>query len=208
MINETPGDPFASARLAMQTPHTEKEAKMENNQSNGSNAGWGAGVGGLIGAAIGNGGAGGILGGNREPAVTPDQLGTALNGVTSRMDHDAIQSHLGRIQGQIAGSTADSTIALGVGIGGVKDAVVASSSQNALSLCGLGNAISQGFAQTNFNIQAQGAASQLQAVQLALDAERARATELRIALSEQRNHAGHTATQVLLNQVVTQTAQP
>lgn len=186
----------------VENPITEKEVKMDNAQNNGTNAGWGAGVGGLIGAAIGNGGAGGILGGNREPAVTPDQLGTALNGVTSRMDNDAVQAHLGRIQGQIAGTAADSTIALGAGIAGVKDAVVNSSAQNQLALCGIGHNMTAGFAAVNNTILLQGAQSRELALQQALDAERVRATELRIALSEERNQAGHKATQVLLSQVV------
>lgn len=197
--------------VAAETP-TEKEVKMETknffeqpaqNTNAGTNAGWGAGVGGLIGAAIGNGGAGGLFGGgNREQAVTPDQLGTAINGLQGQMNNDALQAHLGRVQGQIASSSADTAIALGAGIAGVKDAVVNSSAQNQLALCGIGHNMTAGFASVNNTILLQGAQSRELALQQALDAERSRATELRIALSEAKNSAGHTATQVLLQQVV------
>lgn len=189
-------------------PHTEKEVKMETKNffeqpanNNGANAGWGAGVGGLIGAAIGNGG-GGLFGGNREQAVTPDQLGNAVNGLRDQISTDALQAQLGRVQQEIGSTSAHSTIALGAGIASVKDAVVNSSAQNQLALCGLGHSVTAGFANVNNTILMQGAASRELALQQALDAERVRATELRIALSEQKNQAGHTSTQVLLNQVI------
>ena len=88
------------------------------------------------------------------------------------------------------------------GIAGVKDAVVNSSAQNQLALCGIGHNMTAGFASVNNTILLQGAQSRELALQQALDAERSRATELRIALSEAKNSAGHTATQVLLQQVV------
>lgn len=153
------------------------------------NSGWGAGVGGLIGAAIGSNG--GFLGGNREPAVTPDQLQATVNGLQGQMSTDALQAQLGRIQGQIAGTAADSTISLGAAITSVKDAVVCGTAQTNLALCNLGHTVQSGFADMSKTF-----------LQQALDSERARATELRIALSEQKNSAGHTATQVLLSQVV------
>lgn len=169
------------------------------NQSAG-NVGLGAGVGGLIGAALGNGT--GLFGGNREQTATLDQVDSRFNSLQGQMQSEALQSQIGRLQGEVGRTSADSTIALGAGIAGVKDAVVASSGQNALSLCNLGHSVQAGFASVNQNILLQGAASRELALQQALDAERSRATELRIALSEHKNQAGHNATQVLLNQVI------
>lgn len=170
---------------------------FDNPNGNASGAGWGAGVGGLIGAAIGN---GGLFGGNRnsDPAVTPDQLQTAIGTLSARLDTDQVQDQLGRFQGQVASQGADMTIALGAGIASVKDAVVSGANQNALSLCNLGHSVQSGFASVNQNILLQGAASRELALQQALDAERSRATDLRIQLSEAKNHASHTATQVMI----------
>lgn len=174
--------------------------------SAGSNA-WGAAGGALVGALVGESGIFG--GGNKGNSVTPDQLATAINGLQGNIQRDQLQGGIGSIETAIAGLKGNFGqdlgilgAALGAGIAGVKDAVVAASSQNALSLCGLGNSVSQGFAQTNFNIQAQGAASRELALQQALDAERARATELRIELSEHKNASQHATTQILLNQVI------
>lgn len=177
------------------------ETKNFFENPNGGN-GWGAGVGGFIGAAIGNGN--GLFGGNREPAVTPDQLQASLNSLQGQMSTDALQSQIGRVQGQIASTAADSTIALGAGIAGVKDAVTHSDHHNQMALCALGHTTQAGFASVNQNILLQGAASRELALQQALDAERARATELRIALSEHKNQTGHAATQVLVQQLVNQ----
>lgn len=171
-----------------------------NSGSPAAASGWSAAGGALVGSLLGENGV--LGGGNKNQSVTPDQLGTAINGLRSSMNTDSLEAHLDRIGDKIGSTTADSTVALGLGIAGVKDAITAGNSQNALSLCSLGNSIAQGFAQTNFNIQAQGAASRELALQQALDTERARATELRIALSEHKNQAGHATTQVLLNQVI------
>lgn len=202
MLNEIPDDVFPRVNMVTHTPQPKKETKMDNTQ-NGTNSGWGAGVGGLIGAAIGNGGSGGgLFGGNREQSVTPDQLGTAINGLRDQINTDAIESQIGRVQHEIGSTSAHSTLALGAGIASVKDAVVNSSAQNQLALCGLGHSVQSGFAGVTNTILMQGAASRELALQQALDAERVRATELRIALSEHKNQAGHASTQVLLNQVI------
>lgn len=193
---------------AEEDTHKEKVHKMAettnffDNPMSGGNAGWGAGVGGLIGAAIGN---GGLFGGNRnvgEPAVTPDQLGNAINNLQSNINTEALQGRLSDIQGQISNSTAAATLSTLGAISGLKDSVQHADTHNQLALCGLGHNVTAGFAATNFNIQAQAAQSRELALQQALDAERARATELRIALSEQKNQASHTATQVMLQQVI------
>lgn len=183
----------------------QKERKMtdtknffENPHSGGT--GWGAGVGGFIGAALAGGGNGGLFGNNN--AVTPDQLQATVNNLQGQMSTDAIQGQLSGIQGQICDSAAGSTAVLGAAIGGVKDAVVNSSADTQLALCNLGHNMQAGFAAVNQSILLQGAASRELALQQALDAERARATELRIGMSEMKNQSGHTATQVLLQQVV------
>ncbi len=186
-------------RTVSEPTETQEQQKMADTanffdgaQGSGSTAGGvglGAGVGGLIGAALGN---GGLFGNNnREPAVTPDQLGTAMNNLQNQINTDQLEDRV-----------SDSAIALGAGIAGVKDAVNHASSHNALALCGLGHSVQAGFASVNQSILMQGAQSRELALQQALDAERARATELRIALSEHKNQAGHNATQVLLNQVI------
>lgn len=200
--------PQVSAVLCTDTPKpsvTQKEnhmAETTNFYDNpmAGNAGWGAGIGGLIGAAVGNGGLFG--GGNRQPAVTPDQLQASLNSLQGTMNTDQIQAQLNGIQGQISETGTAATVALGAGIAGVKDAVVHSDHHSQMALCNLGHAVQSGFASVNQNILAQSAQSRELALQQALDAERARATELRIALSEHKNQAGHQATQVLLNQVI------
>lgn len=171
------------------------------NAGNGSNAGWGAGVGGLIGAAIGNGGFG-AFGGNREPSVTPDQLGVAINGLRTQIQGDQVEDRIAGVTAAVGAST----VALSSELSGIKDTLNCNNGQLQLTLCGLGNSMAQGFAAVNQTILLQGAASRELALQQALDAERARATELRIALSEGKNAAGHAQTQVLLNQVIN--AQP
>lgn len=158
----------------------------------GANAGWGAGIGGLIGAAIGNGGFGGF-GGNREQVATLDQVDSRFNALQGQMASDSLREQ-----------NADTAIALGAGIAGVKDAVNHNGAHNQLAMAGLGYSVQSGFASVNQSILLQGAASRELALQQALDAERARATELRIALSETKNQAGHTATQVLVQQLVNQ----
>lgn len=167
--------------------------------SSGTSAGWGAGIGGLIGAAIGN---GNLFGNNNTNAVTPDQLQTTVNNLQNQMSTEAVQAHLGRVQSQIATSSADTNIALGTAINGVKDAVISSNAQTQLTLCTLGHNLQAGLADVNKTILLQAAAVREQSLTQALDAERARATELRIALSEHKNASGHQTTQVLLNQVL------
>lgn len=171
-----------------------------DNPNAGANAGWGAGIGGLIGAAIGNGG--GLFGNNREQVATLDQVDSRFNSLQGQLAADSLQSQIGGLTETVGRTSADSTIALGAGIAGVKDAVISAAGQNALGLCNLGHNVQAGFAGVNQNILLQGAASRELALQQALDAERARATELRIALSEHKNQSGHQATQVLLQQVI------
>lgn len=194
-LNELKSNPYKETEMSTQPNYFES--------GNNSGANWGAGAaGGVIGYMLGQNG--GFGGGNREPSVTPDQMDSRFNNLQSQMNTDALQGHLGRIQGQIANTGADSTIALGAAITGVKDSVVASSAHSQLALCGLGHTVQAGFAGVNQNILLQGAASRELALQQALDAERARATELRIALSEHKNQSGHSATQVLVQQLVNQ----
>lgn len=164
-----------------------------------SGNGWSAGIGGLIGAAIGNGG-GLFGGGNDRPTI--DQLDARFNGLQAQLGKESLEAQVGRLGETVNRTSADSTIALGAGIAGVKDAINHASQHNALALCNLGHSVESGFAGVNQNILLQGAASRELALQQALDAERARATELRIALSEHKNQAGHQSTQVLLNQVI------
>lgn len=158
----------------------------------GTNAGWGAGIGGLIGAAIGNGGFGGF-GNNREQVATLDQVDSRFNSLQGQLAADSLRAQ-----------NATSTAALAGEIAGVKDAVTHGGAHNQLAMAGLGYSVQSGFASVNQSILLQGAASRELALQQALDAERARATELRIALSETKNQAGHTATQVLVQQLVNQ----
>lgn len=168
-------------------------------QGTAGGVGLGAGVGGLIGAALGN---GGLFGNNREQVATLDQVDSRFNSLQGQLSADSLQSQIGGLTETVGRTSADSTIALGAGIAGVKDAVTHASQHNALALCNLGHAVESGFAGVNQNILLQGAQSRELALQQALDAERARATELRIALSEHKNQAGHQSTQVLLQQVI------
>ena len=158
---------------------------------------WGPLAAGAAGLLLGE---NGIFGknGNSGNAVTPDQLGAALGNLQGSLQRENITSSINGISKDIGLAAGG----LAIGITGVKDAVTSAASQNALSLCGLSGAMTQGFAAVNQAILMQGAQSRELALQQALDAERTRATELRISLSECKNQAGHTATQVLLNQVV------
>lgn len=150
-----------------------------NNNSGGK--GWEAGFGGLIGAALGE---SGFLGGNK-PA-----------GGDAPASMDQVQASFNALRGenQVAG--------LGAQIAGVKDAIAVSAGANQLAHCGLGHSITAGFASVNQNILAQTNELKSLALQQALDAERARATELRIELSEHKNASGHAQTQVLVQQLV------
>lgn len=173
--------------LVEETEMTESTTKNFFETPSNGNTAWGAAGGALVGALVGE---GGLLGGNKN-AVTPDQLGTAINGLQGNLQRDQLQEQIG-----------NSTAALGLDIGSVKDAITSAASSNALGLCGLGNSIAQGFAATNFNIQDQASKGRELALQQALDAERSRATELRIQLSEAHNNAQHATTQVLVQQLV------
>lgn len=169
-------------------PSKKEETTMSEVKTEGS--AWGPLAAGVAGLLLGENGVFG-RGSNGGNAVTPDQLGIALNQMQGNMQRD-------NIQGQISHSSAH----LGMGLAGVKEAVAAGSAQNALSLCGLGNSVTQGFAATNFNIQHQASQGRELALQQALDVERQRATELRIQLSEAANNAQHATTQVLVQQLV------
>lgn len=161
---------------------------FDNPMANG-NAGWGAGVGGLIGAAIGSNG--GILGGNREPAVTPDQLQASLNNLQGSMNTDALQAQLGHLTETIGRTAGDSTIALGAAIAGVKDAVTCGQAQTNLALCGLGHSMQAGFASVNQTILLESAKGRELQLTDAL-------AQARADLAAAHNQAGHTATQVMI----------
>lgn len=169
---------------------------MSTDATNGQSV-WGPAAGAFFGAAFGENGL--FNGGNKGGAgVTTEQLTVGLNQLQGQLQRDGIEH-------SISGISKDIGLAAGglaIGITGVKDAVVASSSANALAMCTLGNSMTQGFSAVNQSILLQGAASRELALQQALDVERARATEYRIELSENRNAAAHTSTQVLLNQVI------
>lgn len=180
-----------------------------SDNSNTQNSAWGPLAAGVAGLLLGE---NGIFGGRNnggQGTVTPEQLSNGLNQLQGQLQRDGIEQGMSRISSEICHSTnhlgKDIGIAaggLGIGIAGVKDAVVASSAQNALSLCNLGHNMSAGFSGLTSTVQTGFASAERLALQQALDAERARATELRIELSEQKNAAGHASTQVLLNQVI------
>ena len=156
---------------------------------------WGPLAAGVAGLLLGE---NGVFGGNRgnqaqSGAVTPDQMNNSLNQLAAGFQRD-------QTQGMIAGLGAGNAI----GHASIKDAITDAASQNALSLCNLGHGMSSGFAQLGSTVQSGFASAERLALQSALDAERARATELRIALSEYKNESGHARTQVLLNQVIAQ----
>ena len=163
-----------------------------------SNSAWGPLAAGVAGLLLGENGIFNKGGAGSQPAVTPDQLGTALGNLQGSLQRENLATSINGISKDIGLAAGG----LAIGISGVKDAVTSAASQNALALCGLGNTVTQGNAAIISTIQAGFASSERLALQQALDAERSRATELRIALSESHNLAGHTATQVLLSQVV------
>lgn len=179
---------YTTAALTPQT-NTTVSAAQETNMSEtknffespNNNAGWGAGVGGLIGAALGNGT--GLFGG-RNDTVTPDQLDARFGSLQGQMGRDAIR-----------GEIADVALGLGGAITGVKDAVNHASSHNALALCGLGHTVQSGFAETNKTIVMEAARGR--ELQLADALAQARAE-----IAQARNDAGHTATQVMVQNLV------
>lgn len=183
--------------VVMNKLNEEKPMSTSNDTNNGQSV-WGPAAGAFFGAAFGE---GGFLNGGKNgsaPAVTPDQLGTALGQLQGSLQREGLTASINGVSKDIGLAAGG----LAIGITGVKDAVTNAASQNALSLCSLSGAMTQGFAATNFNIQEQASKGRELALQQALDAERNRATELRIQLSEAHNNAQHSTTQVLLNQVI------
>lgn len=184
------------------------EEKPMSNSNDSNQSVWGPAAGAFFGAAFGENGFFGN-GGKGGAGVTTEQLSNGLNQLQGQIQRDGIETGLSRISGEICGlgnsigkDIGIATTGLALGIAGVKDAVVASSAQNALSLCNLGHGMQAGFAGLTSTVQTGFASAERLALQQALDAERARATELRIGLSEYKNQTGHQATQVLLQQVV------
>ena len=189
----------------------EVKSNMSTSSSDANNGQsvWGPAAGAFFGAAFGENGFFGNGGNKGGAGVTTEQLSNGLNQLQGQLQRDGLEQGLAKISGEICGlgnsigkDIGIATTGLALGIAGVKDAVVNASAQNALSLCNLGHSMQSGFAATNQAIVMQGAASRELALQQALDSERAKATEYRIALSESKNAAQHSATQVLLNQVV------
>lgn len=179
---------------------------FENPMGNGS-TGLSAGVGGLIGAALGQGN--GLFGGNNRETATLDQVDSRFNALQSQLAADQVEDRIAGVTSAVNSlgshlglAVGGSTAAISAELGSIKDALNCNNSALQLALCGIGHNITAGNAAVVSQIQAGFASSERLALQQALDAERSRATELRIELSETRNQAGHTATQVLLNQVI------
>lgn len=180
-----------------------------SNDTNNGQSVWGPAAGAFFGAAFGENGFFGNGNGKGGAGVTTEQLTNGLNQLQGQLQRDGIEQGLSKISSELCGLSNSigkdigiATTGLAVGIAGVKDAVVAASSQNALSLCNLGHNMSAGFAGLTSTVQSGFASAERLALQQALDAERVRATELRIALSETKNQAEHTATQVMVQQLV------
>lgn len=157
--------------------------------------GWSAGIGGLIGAAIGNNGGNGLFGGRNNDAVTPDQMSAAIAGLQRQINNDAVQESLGDIRAEIKGSSCEITKDLSCQIGGVKDAITSGNAALNLALCNLSHGMQSGFASVNQTILLESAKTR----ELTLAENLAQA---RAELTKAHNDAGHTATQVLLQQVV------
>lgn len=164
------------------------------NPNNNHGVGWGATGGALVGALIGSNGLGG-LGGNREPAVTPDQMAAAIAGLQRQINTDSIQNSLGDIRAEIKASSCDITKDLGCEISGVKDAVTSGNAALNLALCNLSHGVQAGFASVNQTILLESAKGR--ELTLAENLAQARAD-----LAAAHNQAGHTATQTMLQQVV------
>lgn len=160
-----------------------------------SGTGWGAGVGGFIGAALAGGNGLGFGGNNREPAVTPDQMSSAIAGLQRQINTDAIQGSLGDIRADIKDAACDTTKNLGCEISGVKDAVVNGNTALNLALCNLGHNVQAGFASVNQTILLEGAKTR----ELTLAENLAQA---RAQLAAMHNQVGHTATQTMIQQVI------
>lgn len=180
---------------------------FENPMGNGG-TGLSAGVGALVGAALGNGN-GLFGGGNNRETATLDQVDSRFNALQGQLAAGQVEDRIAGVTAAVNSSSSHlglavggATAALSAELGSIKDALNCNNSALQLALCGIGHNITAGNAAVVSQIQAGFASSERLALQQALDAERSRATELRIELSETRNQAGHTATQVLLNQVI------
>lgn len=137
--------------------------------------GAGAGLSAGVGGLIGAalGGNGGLLGGNRENIATLDQVDARFNSLQNQISGDQIEDR----------------------IVGVKDAVNHASSHNALALCGLGHTIQAGFSDLKNTVVSE--ASRGRELQLADSLAQARA-----ALAAAESRASHTATQVMISNLV------
>lgn len=178
--------------------------QLFGNSGGGGGSAMGAGLGGLlIGALLGNGGLFGNRGnGNGEPAVTPDQLQASINGLQGQISTDAVQAALAQlgisvsnVGGDVKEATGDLATALGCAISGVKDAVVSGQAQTNLALCGLGHNMQAGFASVNQTILMEAAKGR----ELTLSENLAQA---RVALATAHSDAKHTATQVMIQNLV------
>lgn len=182
----------------------------------GQNTGWGAALGAGAGAIVGE-----LLGiGNRNngngggaapaaPAVTPDQLQTALGNLQGQIQRDQLQTQIGDLAANVAGVKAgvDSAVAgavgqLGGAIGGVKDAVVAGNQSTAMSLCQLGNAMQQGFGALNNTVVAEAAATRARIDQLEIGNLRDKIAERDLKIAEIQDQARHRETQIVVSQNV------
>lgn len=174
---------------AIEEPKMSETKNFFGTDGNGSNAGWGAGVGGLIGAAIGNGG--GLFGGNNRETATLDQVDSRFNALQGQLNANQVEDRISDVTQAVGGSAA----ALGLGLAGVKDAIIAGNAQTQLALCGLGHSMQAGFASVN----------QTTLLESARTRELAQQTEINRLLAltaQQHSDAGHARTQVLLNQVI------
>lgn len=139
------------------------------------------------------------------PGVTQDQLATQLAALQGQLQRDQLSSQIGGIETSIAGIQAgvDSSIAgavtsLGGAIGGVKDAVNANGQATAMALCNLGHGMQQGFAALGTAVANEGAATRSRIDQLEIGNLRDKNVELAAQVAKMGNDAGHTATQVLI----------
>lgn len=209
---------YENLKKAIEGKDMSETKNFFENPMGGNGSNWaGPTAGAFIGSMFGNGGFGGFGAnrGNTDPAVTPDQLQTALNGLQGQIQGDALQASIAGLSAEVAGikcgvdgAVAGAVGALGGAIGGVKDAVVSSHNQTQLSLCNLGHNMTQGFASVNQTIVSQVAGLREQALQQELDNARAKATDLRIELGERKASDLHRDTQIsITNQVNSQASQ-
>lgn len=186
----------SSKKAINECHHTEKDTVMSGTknffETPNHSTGWGAAGGALVGALAGS---NGFLGGNREQAVTPDQMAAAIAGLQRQINTDSIQGSLADIRAEIKDSSCDITKDLGCEISGVKDAVTSGNAALNLALCNLSHGVQAGFASVNQTILLESAKGR--ELTLAENLAQARAD-----LAAAHNQAGHTATQTMLQQVV------